>query len=165
MYYSVFLSNLSHISYIFLANIVVLCYNVNVIMTERWYCYSDAAASLAQMERISLKLKSVHTTVRYLKSLEIISLFNVGVFCFVNGKLDVFVFLSCIFVRLSFPFRGVLRNSAVIWIRVVERTELFLGVGFNYGMFSYSGRKIYVESGVLWCGFQKRRILFLRSWR
>ena len=99
------------------------------------------------MEKISLKLKSVHTTVRYLKSLEIISLFYVGVFCFVNGKLDVFVFLSCILVHLSFPFRGVLRNPAVVWIGD-EENKLFSNVGFNYGLFSYSGRKIYLESGV-----------------
>ena len=77
----------------------------------------------------------------------IIPLFYVGVFCFVNGKLDVFVFLSCIFVRLSFPFRGVLRNPAVVWIGD-EENKLFSNVGFNYGLFSYNGRKIYVESGV-----------------
>jgi len=39
------------------------------------------------------------------------------------GNLDAFVFLNYVFVRLSFPFGGVLRNPAFVLIRVVERTN------------------------------------------
>ena len=61
-------------------------------------------------------------------------------------NLGAFVLLSFVFVRLGFPYwRGIDKSGYCMNFEVKEKTFDF---GFNYELFSYGGRKIYLESGV-----------------